>query len=499
MLNIPSQFSLSSFFKEVKPEINPTEKKWKDLALNQEWITDYYDDVDYLVKTKLIYSILVCQNSTSQGLKLNEIKVDFISMSNEKGLWIKKEGEWTPVALIRKEIVWDKKSNALITKDCEVEKWSYYSDQGLLPIHTAYEKQLVSHPLYSKKHVLMHPVTRLSKVELDQLLSSARPFVFKSKLSEDSLPITGALQFVTHPNLRYQHPLLQNLNTQMVTHCGMRLVMPDGAVYSFGLGGEFTEHSIKSKSFQWLATINGQPKNIDYTEFQKHENTIVTTVPLNDFQSETILKQLNFYRSKGIRFNLLKQNCVRFGTHLLNFAGVSLNTRVSFSKIVWRALPNIECFPLFGSRLSKLKKFAQKQWQNIASKIPSIVKEIFALSLKVAFYLPNRLLTFALNIGMIAMGGRIASPNISLNLEKNNSSQKLENFEVLVPNVFDNESLYVYHSSSLIRWQLNQKTTEVYHYIGQPKMFILPPDSESELKYSKEQKKRFKVIYQEFS
>lgn len=472
-------------------------KKWQELKLDPEWINHSFQDAAFLVKTRLIYSILGFQNSTLEGFQQNEIKVQLIPGLNQKELWIKKQGKWTAVSQIRKEIQWSANAHALVSKNNAVERWNYFSNQGLMPIHTAYEKHLIADSNDSNDHARMHPVTKLSQQEMDKLLTHAKHFDTHSTSVLDHSSIKGAIQFVTHPDLAFDQPYLQNLNAQMKTHCGIRLITPDGDVYSFGFGGDFQEHLLKNQSSQCLATINGQPKILDYLEFQKYTQRLVTTIPLTQKQTEEILNQLNFYRANGVRFNILKQNCVRFGTHLLKFADISLDTRVSLIRTAWRSLPNVEHFPLVGNVLGSVKKNGQKVWQVIAAKIPSFIKQIFAHIAAFILYIPHQLITCLLNFGLIMLGGKMGSANSSLELEQGHCSGQIENFDTLVSNLFDSQAAYVHHSSIFIQWQLNQTSTEVYQYSGQPSMNLLPPASHKEKSFSNQQKQKLQAIYQE--
>lgn len=483
--------------KKENAEVYKIKEKWNELGLEPEWVDDYYQDVSYLVKTKLIYSIVGFQNSTENGLKENEIKIQSIEKSNQKGLWIKKEGQWEPLSKIRKEILWKAKNHALTSKNCELKKWSYFSGLGLTPFHVTYEHQLAHHPNYADNQSSLHPVTKLSKKELDTLLNHAKEFEFKSHRKTESSSFKGAIQFVTHPTSTFNQSYLQNLNAQVKTHCGVRLITSDGFLYSFGFGGSFQENQLNHNEFRCLSTINGQPKNLDYMEFQKYEQRLVTTIPLTEIQAQQLLDQLNKYRFNGLRFNILKQNCARFSTHILSLLNIDLNIRISLLATAWRSLPSVKHLPLIGSTIHFITKRGEKSWESSVDKIPFVVKHIFSKLTSLVFYFPQLFLNFLLNLGMFALGGRMGSSNFSLALEKDNSSQKMENFDVLVSSLFDTEAAYVYHSSIFVHWQLKQKTTEAYAYSGQPHMNILPPLSEQEKLFSIQKKQHLTTVYQE--
>ena len=345
----------------------------------------------------------------------------------------------------------------MVSKNHEKEKWSYVSGQGLIPFPISIEMGL-AHPSHCRDHIKMKPVDRLSSKEMNDLLTYAKRY--KKTLDEPVLgsdKIKGVIQFVTHPKTTFKHPILQNANAQMNVHCGIRLIMPNGDIYSFGFGGDFQEHLLKKDPTHCVASINGQPKNFDYMEFQKFEQRIETTIPLDEAQAETLLNQLNIYREHGVRFNVLKQNCVRFGTHLLHLVNIDVNTRVSLLTTFWRGLPNIEHLPIIGTPLGSLKKISQRVYQTVDARIPSIVKQIFAQLSFLALYLPHKLATILINLGLIAIGGKMASFNSSLDPEKSSKLGQLENFDTLVSSVFDDQSTDVYHSSIFINWQLNQE------------------------------------------
>ncbi len=472
--------------------------KWLDLQLDSQWLNAYVRDVRFLVKTRLIYSILGFQNSTANGFKENEIKVDSLNRKGKKGLWIKKEGQWVSISKINQLLQWDSKEHVLVSKNNPYEKWSYFSNDGLLPIYTAYEPHLASNPQYPQANKNLRHVAKLSKQEMAVLLDHAKCFCDESKdVAKSSAPITCAIQFFSHPNLKFKKNYLQNLNTQLRVHCGIRLIVSDGSIYSFGFGANAKEHVIKGDKFRSVATVNGQPKILDYTEFYKYKDCVVTTVPLTEAQTKNILDCLNLYRAEGVRFNVLKQNCVRAATHLLYLSGISLNTRVSFFSVFWRSLPRTEQIPIVGKPLYLTKRISQKMIQFVDYLIPSIVKKKFEYLAAIVFYIPNQLGILILNLGLIILGGRIASSNTCLSLERSSDSRKLENFDRLVSDLFDSEASYVHHSAVFINWQLNQKTTEVYQYSGQPKMNILPHLLDIDKATSRERKNELKAIYQD--
>lgn len=468
------------------------EKKWNDLGMNPQWLIDYSDEVSFLVRTRLIYSILGFQHSTCNGLKLNEIKVLPLPRTNKHGLWIKKEGKWVSVARLQKTMEWKGRTQSLLSKANKAEGWCYLSDTGLTPIHPLHDKRLMNFPLYSSENQRMHPVARLSEQEMESLLIHAARFENQS-FSRREIP-KGAIQVVTYPNCLFKGTLLQNFGSQLKLHYGLRLIMPDGSLYSFGFGRSEHENVLNNQTRTPCATMNGQPKILDYMEFQKFENRLVTTVPLSENEAEKILQHLHFYRKNGLRFNLLKQNCARFTTHLLHIAGVSINIRISLFSIGLQYLPKANYLQrMFQQRERKQEK---ESWKWIAAVIPSIVKEPFFYLASIFVDLSKQIYHLILNLGLIYFGGRLADSIDFPHFQGSDQSSKaVENFDVLVPSIFDQNAAYIHHPSLLLRWQLHQTTTEIYRYSGQPKMNILPSESPEEQVYSKKKIEELKVVY----
>ena len=67
-------------------------QKWSEFGFKSEWLDANFQDAAFLLKTKLIFSIVGFQNSTLKGLKKNEIKIQPIPNTDYAGLWIKKGG-----------------------------------------------------------------------------------------------------------------------------------------------------------------------------------------------------------------------------------------------------------------------------------------------------------------------------------------------------------------------------------------------------------------------
>jgi hypothetical protein len=74
-------------------------------------------------------------------------------------------------------------------------------------------------------------------------------------------------------------------------------------------------------------------------------------------------------------------------------------------------------------------------------------------------------------------------------------AQDLESFDKLVEGMLDESVSTIQHAAVFINWQLKQESTVVHQYSGQPNLQVLPPQTEDQLKYSKERKAEFAQLY----
>jgi hypothetical protein len=476
--------------------------KCKSLNLDVRLVDDYYEDIQFLFKTRLIYSIVGMKNTTAAG----PTKHDFKEIVNTKGktdLCIKKEGKWVPIQQIREELVWDSKETALASKSNPNERWNYFDD-GLVPIDRFYHHEAAHEENYPLANAQLHPVAQLSQKEMKQLLEHAKNFTgfnTENNPNKTGENLNCVIQVVSHPRPMFEKACLQNLNALAPVHCGIRIVMADGSVYSTGFGSTLEQDTYNEGLRKYLGTINGQPTILDYEEFRPHDGRIVTNIPIGDKRAENILKQLNTYREGTVRFNIIKQNCMRLGTNVMSMAGVDLNIRETFSTVLYRALPNLETIPVIGKPMKSLVGRVKKVSHAISSKMPEPIKKIFNQLNRIVFFVPNKIGTLISNLLVLAMGGLVASPQNACPLVASKQRnledlESLDSFSKLLNNLFDEEASDSQHSSIFINWQLQQASTDVFQYSGQPNMNVVPPQTEEEKQYSEQRKTEFWKIFQ---
>lgn len=492
--NSEAQKILSSLLEETS-----LKAKMNGVKLSPELINTYLEDYKFLFKTRLIYSILGYQNSTYSGRKEHSIIERTDERTGKSSLYIKKQGKWTSVKEIRDNFDWDKKEGMLASKDNANERWNYFGE-GLVPIDRFYHHEAANQTNYPKDNAKLHPVAKLSKNEMSQLLKHAKKFQGfnnENNPTKESEPLNCVIQMISNPRPLFKHGALQNLNGQIPLHCGIRIITSDGLVYSTGFGSTLAEDKYNTGGSKYLGTINGQPTIMDYEEFRTHDGRVVTTIATTTARAENTLNLLNAYREGSIRFNIFKQNCIRLGMFVLGLNGVTLNIKVALNTVISRIFPSIEQVPIIGAPIKNFLRMTKKVRREIRSEIPQIVKDTFQALQSMVLFVPTKISTLLKNLFILSFGGRIGSPirkNEKLeDFEKDDKA--LTNFDELVSNLFDDTASDVQHSSVFVNWQLKQKSTVVHKYSGQPNMNILPPVRRADVKYSDTRKAQFAEIY----
>ena len=126
--SLPSEFSKTTHLQEVLERAHITHR-WIELGLDMDLINNDYEGAKFLVKSRLIYSIVGFQNSTVEGAEKNAIKVD-----NTGCLLIKQQGKYVSVKDLVKKLVFDRNWQELTTKTNPEERWNYFSPNGLVPV-----------------------------------------------------------------------------------------------------------------------------------------------------------------------------------------------------------------------------------------------------------------------------------------------------------------------------------------------------------------------------
>ncbi|MBS0636422.1 MAG: hypothetical protein JSS12_02830, partial [Verrucomicrobia bacterium] len=434
--------------------------KWLELGLDQQLLDNDYEGAKFLVKTRLIYSIVGFQNSTSAGPKKHALKVD-----THNHLMIKKEGRYVVCRELDKKYSFDKERQEVVSKKNPLERWNYFSPKGLVPIDRW-------------EYTTFEPIEELSQTEMKELLEHAKKF------KEDSADCDSVIQIFTNPRKTIaggNTPLLARLDASFPVHAAIRIITSDGKVYSTGFGSTIDEDKRQQR---FLATINGLPTMLDYEEFRKHEGRIVTSIPTTKKACRNAIKTLQRYHDESIRFNIATQNCTTLAVDILDITGQKVNNTVKAHDFVRGMLPDAKTMPAIKTPariISYLHKEVYNELPPNLQKAHDIIKRIFEFA-------PATIATFIGNLVVLALGGTKGTP---LPAGESDGSCTLKRKEAILNNpldFFSSKPSTISSSLHLIQWQLQQPTTAIHSYRG-PAMGILPPqDPDPQLQHFLEEK-----------
>jgi hypothetical protein len=314
--------------------------RWTELGLDLPLFNNDYEGAKFLIKTRVIYSIIGYQNSTADGPTKHEIKVD-----DQNRMMIKKEGTYVVAVELEKDFTFDKEWQEIASKANRQERWNYFSPDGLVCVDRWLHPEFI-------------PVEQLSDKEMVDLRAHAQHFYPEGKAPYSELPRDAVIQIFTNPRRQIpggDFPLITRLEASFPVHAAIRVITSDGKVYSTGFGSTVEEDKYTEEGGM-LTTINGMPTILDYEEFRKHEGRVVTSIPITTEACTKVLDKMIEYRQKTIRFNLAKQNCVQLAVDALDETGVKVNTIIKGKDFIRAIGPSADALPAVGESVGKMKK-----------------------------------------------------------------------------------------------------------------------------------------------
>jgi hypothetical protein len=459
-------------------------KKWTDLGLNVDLIDSDYDSVRFLVKERLIYTIVGLQNSSEAGRLTEHLQV------RDGKLFIRKMGEHVPVSSLVGRLAYNEDSLQCLDKETGLA-WNYFLQDGLVQADRCTSPSLV-------------PITHLSKEEHSQLLAHAQQF---EELSfEKETPPTCIFQIVTNPKQLFPHPnwfAFDGLKAQCPNHVYCRIIDQNGDVYSIGFSKTAEENAYWKGSRSHLVTINGAPSIIDWEEFQRHKGRRVTSLPMTQETCDQMLAEVKKMRQLGVRFNLATDNCSNITSRLSEIAGVTIHHEVSTASYLFGLIPS-----LFS--LSPLRKLADRiisisHTISRRTMLPSL-EEIYSFTVKAAssLFMPVQIVSsIALNVFLMIFGAHRGSPPKPFMYGDLPEHHYRKRTTILSTPWSFLSAPRIADSAHIIEWQDAQKSTSYYDYKG-PALNVLPqggkevPTSEkrafSPCHFERERRKRLQEL-----
>ena len=143
------------------------------------------------------------------------------------------------------------------------------------------------------------------------------------------------VQVVTSLKDPKDHNLLDKVSKGAV-HSWLRLVTPEGDVYSLGWGHNPKEFNL----FQPLASLRARLSCPDTFEVTS-SNFLETTIPISEQQAESLLEfvAINAYDDSA-RFNYFSGNCVEFASQALEYANIAQipDRKISIPEMLYKVL-----------------------------------------------------------------------------------------------------------------------------------------------------------------
>lgn len=293
---------------------------WKDLHLDMSLLETDFESVQFLVRERLIYTIVGLRNTSLEGK-------DQIHVEQGK-IFIKCNNIFTPVGSLIKRFKYVKEDLQYREKETNLA-WNYLLPQGLVQIDRTGSKDIL-------------PITRLTTKEKESLLKHAQQFE-GIQFSKENPPV-GVFQIITNPRklLHLKESFLTDgIDAHTPVHVGFRFIDEKGNVYSSGFGSTAEEDTYCTGKHNYLASINGMPSTTDYEEFRPNEGRRVTSVPLSKEGCDALRKEVTQMRQRSVRFNILIQNCSLMATRLLEVVGITIHHDSSAYTFLRGLLPSL--------------------------------------------------------------------------------------------------------------------------------------------------------------
>jgi hypothetical protein len=449
-------------------------EKWEKFGLPSSVLERHIDCARFLLESSLLFKIVGFRES-SRNRSTHQIRVDRDGMP-----MIKVQGAFRRWDVIKRELVYDAKNNQILSSAYPgsiAQSWSYISPEGLVPIDRLNHDRVVR-------------ISRLENSERRQVLAHAKKFYENNPEVDQGVPKDWVVQFATSPSRQFvssipplpDHPLLDNLARNLNTHVVMRLIGPQGEVYSFGI-----EMPMDSQNFLWenglakflgtvTATVN---KTGDYEEFRPHPlGSYITSVPLTPQRARNILNLINHLGS--VRFNFLGQNCLNLAVIVLKEAGYHLDTRTTVKETLYDMLPSVKHIPLIGPVIELVNQIFRKIFSVIAFVTPECIKNVVTSVSDVVLFVPRKIGTLAINLLIRHFGGETMLHALPDGVEEEPlyDSGRFLNFSRLIrswTDLFKEQTQTVYHSKYFVEWQKKQKSTFHQPPSSLPKLAIVPP------------------------
>ena len=318
------------------------QEKWVAAGFDPALLQSDPEAVHFAVSTRLIHTIAMFKRSA------DVLDGETADIRNDHGRALFKiEGEWLPYAAFKERIQYSELEWRFIG-------WNYVHPQGFIPRDWAEYDEL-------------YPIAKITPEAYQKVKTHAEQFWSAEQPEIDPGIEKGyVLQVMTTGrDLLPDAWWARNFKEHFPEHTGLRLITPDGLVYSFGTKMRLPDQEFLSHMSSYLGTGISNVPTPDYEEARKCDDRLMTSLPISKQRFDTIIDCVR-RANQGICFNFSRQNCVRFGETVLRMGGAEVSVRTSLHELLGYIVPRLSDIPGIGASLS-----------SVATRVSSIVVSVF--------------------------------------------------------------------------------------------------------------------------
>ena len=419
--------------------------RWEKLGHNPEFAVTYPACVDFLLDSGVAYLISGLHNSLITNPEKHVVCRD---LDGHPLLLL--EGAFVRWETIEQKFTYLKKYHVLCDKQNPQVRWTYTSHAGI----TCRDMYYFQEPFHVYE-LQLSAVAKLQNYAQSFFTDGSRNFA------------THVLQICTSKGVlcANQNAFLKSVGEKLASHYGVRVITPEGKVYSFGMRRDLGELEFVDASSA-LGKAKGRIAMNDYDELRPHTGRYVTSVAISKEAATSILDDILKTNGNTPSFDYFDENCVELATRCLKTAGVEVDTierlEGAISDIILSVLKNI---PIVGGVVRRVRQLVRAVFA-LFSALPIAIKQLCSFVVCIVLYLPTKMLAALKNLLVWKMGWTMQSPS--------HAALKAMRRIYLV-DLFNEELSNIRYPRNLMRWQKRQVTTWCHQYEGRLSLALLPP------------------------
>ena len=424
------------------------QEKWVAAGFDRSLLTTDPEAVHFAVSSKLIYTIAMYAKSAPY-LDGEPLAVKAVNGA----ACFKVEGEWRPYAAFKDQIRYSEDQYKFLG-------WNFIHPAGF--VHRDWSD-------YDR----IYPVATLNRAGVRAAMAHAEKFWGEGQSEID--PGTEkpcVLQVLTTGREWEGLPKAwwsQNLRKHYPKHTSLRLILPDGSLYSFGAKMGLQDEAFLCSPEHHLGTGLSTVPTPDYEESRKSDDRTMIALPLSSERAGRILDFAS-EANKGISFNFARQNCVRFADVVLRLAGVRMTSQVPLGRLLLGTFPSLKVsdVPYVGKGLAAIASA-------ISNAVSPVIRFIGAAFQEIAPY-PIRRVWNIVEGAVDEVGARVTAcflngmalaflgAGTSIVPKDHPKVSEVENFQQLLSwkDLWTPDAIQVYYSTQLDQWMRGQRNVLMF-------------------------------------